>query len=454
MFLNLAEVATALNLKTTTLPQTDLTQVTFDSRQVLPGALFVPLVAQRDGHDFVTAAFKQGAQATLWQADHPLPPSADDRYLVVPDTLEALQKLSAYYLQKIQPQVVAITGSNGKTTTKDMTAAILAQKYRVVKTQANFNNEIGVPITILAMQADTQILVVEMGMDHAGQLTQLSALAHPDVAVITMIGEAHIEFFGTRAKIADAKMEIVKFLKPQGVLIFNGDEPLLQDRAAALKQKTLTFGRQTTNTLFAKQIQAQKDSSLFTTNIWPQQQFTLPLIGDYNVDNALAALLVGQHYGVTPAAMQQALAHFKPTKNRTQWLTAANGAQLLSDVYNANPTAMVDVISNFSRVPTTGRRILVLGDMLELGPQTAKWHAQLASVIDPHKIAAVYLYGDIMAALQAALVSKLPVYYFPTAQQEQLIAQLQQDVLPSDLVLLKASNGLHLERVVQALMDS
>lgn len=451
MQMKLTEIAHALHIEMQGLTETTITQVVFDSRQAQPGSLFVPLVAARDGHDFVAAAFENGASATLWQKDHPLPAGAYN-YLPVTDTLEALQQLSHYYLKKINPMVVAITGSNGKTTTKDMTAAILAEKYQVVKTQANHNNEIGVPITILSMEQSTEVLVVEMGMDHAGELAALSSLVDPDIAVITMIGEAHIEFFGTRAKIADAKMEITQFLKPTGTFIYNGDEPLLRQRAQSLTQEKLTFGRQSSNDLRASQIVPTKEQTTFMTNKWPQQQFLIPMLGDYNVDNALAALSVGVRLGVELPKMQQALAQFQPTKNRTQWLKAANGAQILSDVYNANPTAMIDVIKNFSRVPTAGRRLLVLGDMLELGEQAADMHAQVAQAINPDQIAAVYLYGDLMKSLQAALKQSLPVYYYQLGQMDLLIATLKEDLKADDMVLLKASNGLHLDQVLAALV--
>ncbi|RHW51943.1 UDP-N-acetylmuramoyl-tripeptide--D-alanyl-D-alanine ligase [Bombilactobacillus bombi] len=453
MQMNLTEIAQALGIDTK-LIVTDsiITNVVFDSRKATAGSLFVPLIAARDGHDFVQAAFDNGASATLWQQDHSVPETVTNNYLVVKDTLAALQKLSYYYLHKINPQVVAITGSNGKTTTKDMTAAVLAQKYQVVKTQANHNNEIGVPITILSMAADTQILVVEMGMDRAGQLAALSALVQPDVAVITMIGEAHIEFFGTRDKIADAKMEITQSLKTTGTFIYNGDEPLLRQRARNITQKQLTFGQSAQNDLTIASIMPAKKQTTFSTNIDPQQQIVIPMLGDYNVDNALAAILVGRCYQVEFAQIKTALEHFQPTKNRTQWLQATNGAQILSDVYNANPTAMIDVINNFSQVPTTGRRILVLGDMLELGQQAAYLHAQIGQAISEEKIAAVYLYGELMQSLKTALAERLPVYYFKSGQMEDLIEKLQEDLQPTDLVLLKASNGLHLDRVLQALV--
>ncbi|UQS82318.1 UDP-N-acetylmuramoyl-tripeptide--D-alanyl-D-alanine ligase [Bombilactobacillus folatiphilus] len=454
MQMNLSTIAQILHLQQTFVTDAVVQDVVFDSRKVTPNSLFVPLVAQRDGHDFVPQALAAGAVATLWQSDHPLPAGHHENYLVVDDPLSAIQTLSQAYLHEVAPKVVAITGSNGKTTTKDMIAAVLSQKYQVAKTPTNFNNEIGVPLTILQMAPDTQILVVELGMDRPGQLTKLSALVQPDIAVITMIGEAHIEFFGTRAKIADAKMEIVSSLKPSGLFIYNGSEPLLVQRAAAVTQKQATFGRASTLDIYPSTIQTYQTYTTFRINLVPEFEFRLPLMGDYNVDNALAAILVGKQFQVDFQKIQEALAHFQPTKNRTQWLQAQNGAQILSDVYNANPTAMIDVIQNFQKILTTGRRILVLGDMLELGEQAPQLHAEVAQAIDLQAIAQVYLYGSEMRALRDALPSQLSVQWYSRDQKVKLIQDLQEILQPQDLILLKASNGLHLDEVVQALQKS
>ena len=244
MKMQLAEIAKAIHAQNdiSRWADVEVSSVDFDSRHIQPGALFVPLKGARDGHEFVASAFDRGASASLWAADHELD---DDQhpYLVVDDPLTALQELGKYYLHKTNPVVVAVSGSNGKTTTKDMIAAILSTQFNVVKTHANFNNEIGVPITLLNMDASTEAVVVEMGMARFGQLDALSKLVTPDIAVLTMIGEAHIEFFGTRDKIADAKMEITHGLQEDGMFIYNGDEPLLRDRATAVKQEQATFGR-------------------------------------------------------------------------------------------------------------------------------------------------------------------------------------------------------------------
>ncbi|MFD1410377.1 UDP-N-acetylmuramoyl-tripeptide--D-alanyl-D-alanine ligase [Lapidilactobacillus gannanensis] len=456
MKMTLSEIAQAIGAvipeqQATKYQTTIVTSIAIDSRKAQTNSLFAPLKDQRDGHDFVENAKAAGAVATFWQTGHPNQPS-DIIVIEVDDVLTAMQCLAKYYLMKVNPKVVAITGSNGKTTTKDMTAAILATQHNVTKTIANFNNEIGVPLTILAMETNTEVLVVEMGMDRPGQLTFLSNLVEPDVAVITMIGEAHIEFFGTRDKIADAKMEITSGLKEDGLLIINGDEPLLTTRAKKFEPRT--FGLTQTNYLYPEKVALTQDHSEFKVNRWPDVTFTVPLLGEFNVMNALAALLVGRHYHVHPEKMAQALANFQPTENRTQWLKGDAGEMILSDVYNANPTATKEVLRSFVKVPATGRHIVVLGDMLELGEQAPKLHAELADEIMPQQVQEVYLYGNLMAALQARLVKVYPaaqLHYYPQDQQSALIADLKDNVHFGDTVLLKASNGMKLNQVLAAL---
>lgn len=432
--------------------QTVVTDIMIDSRKGQAHSLFTPLKDRRDGHDFVLQAQAAGAVASFWQKGHANRPQ-QLLLLEVDDVLEALQRLAKYYLRKVNPKVVAITGSNGKTTTKDMTAAILATQHNTTKTQANFNNNIGVPLTILGMETNTEILVVEMGMDHPGQLAFLSKLVEPDVAIITMIGEAHIEFFGTRAKIADAKMEITDGLKEDGLLIINGDEPLLTSRAKTLAPQT--FGFEHENDLYPTTLSLFKDHSQFKVNQWPELDFMVPLLGEYNVLNALAAMLVGEQYHVRPQAMVKALANFQPTANRTQWLVGQASEAILSDVYNSNPTAVREVLRNFVKVPVSGHRLVVLGDMLELGDQSAALHADLAAYLHPEEISDVYLYGPQMKALYERLQNKYNenhLHYFSLTEQENLIKQLQQQVHSTDAVLLKASNGMKLSHVLKALL--
>ena len=454
MKMQLAEIAKALNTTCVGDEQTVITSVAFDSRKITDGGLFVPLVGDRDGHDFINSAINNGASATLWQTGHPNKPE-NIAVLEVDDPLQAMQDLARYYLRKVNPTVVGITGSNGKTTTKDMIAAVLSKRFNVHKTQANFNNEIGVPMTILEMKPNTEILVLEMGMDRPGQLHHLSELTHPDVTVITMIGEAHIEFFGTRDKIADAKMEITDFLREDGEFIYNGDEPLLRERAEKLSQAKATFGFEKDDTVYATGFKSYKHHATFTVND-SEQQFSIPMIGKHNVSNAMAALSVGRHFGESDEEIAASLSNFTPTANRMEWEKGDVGEDIMSDIYNSNPTAVRAVITSFGQieVPEGNRRIAVLGDMLELGEKSAELHRNLEDCLDPQVINEVYLYGTEMKNLYDALEDKYDaehLHYYYRDQMQRMIEDLKNDIKPHDIVVLKGSHGMHLEKVVERL---
>lgn len=432
----------------------DITSVAFDSRQLEADALFVPLVSENDGHDYIQSAIEHGAVATFWQADHENVPT-DIPVIIVNNTLEALQMLSQYYLAKINPKVVAITGSNGKTTTKDMVASVLSTQFNVTKTNANFNNEIGVPMTILDIEPNTEILVVEMGMDRPGQLDLLSHLVEPDVAAITMIGEAHIEFFGTRDKIADAKMEIVNGLKEDGIFVYNGDEPLLVQRSENLPF-TKTFGLNEADDFTAYDITSTPQATSFKVEQIEDTEFKIPMLGSYNVNNALVAIAIGSLFRIREENMAKALLEVDLTNNRTEWIEGAKREKILSDVYNSNPTAVKEVLKAFTAEKISGRKIAVLGDMLELGDQSSQLHASLEDSLNPEEVQSVYLIGDEIKVLYDKLVDVYPaqnLFYFKADQLDDLYEQLNSEIYEGDEVLLKASHGIHLEQLLAKLTD-
>lgn len=425
----------------------EVTNVEFDSRKVTEGSLFVPLAGARDGHEFIQQAIENGAVATFWSWDMAQAPT-EIAVIPVKDTLKAMQELSTYYLAKVGAEVIAVTGSNGKTTTKDLTASVLAQRYRTYKTQGNYNNNIGLPYTILHMPEETEKLVLEMGMDHANEITELSQMAQPKVAAITMIGEAHIENLGSREGIAKAKMEIVDGLAKNGLFIIPANEPLLQPLIKNLPQKVTTFG------LSEGDIQGEvtKEEKTATTFKVADESFTIPLPGSYNVTNALIAYTIGRFFDLSIEEIRQGLATVAITQNRTEWLTAGNGAAILSDVYNANPTAMGLVLETFQNLPTNGHRFAVLADMLELGPDSPTMHAQMNEHIDPDKFTGIFLYGSQMKHLRDALQasSELPVFYFEKDKQA-LIQEIETQLEAEDSIVLKGSNGMGLYEVVERL---
>ena len=422
---SIAKIGDILNAKTQGSGQ--VTGVSFNSRQVVPGDLFVALVADNDGHQYIQDALQRGAAAVLVDDQHDIP--NDVPAVIVPDTLIALQQLGAFRRQELNPKVVAITGSNGKTTTKDMTAAVMAKRYKTFKTPENFNNEIGVPMTLLTMPADTEVLVVELGMDRPGQLTALSKLVVPDVAIITMIGEAHIEFFQTRAKIAQAKLEIVAGLKPDGVLCIPFDEPLLTQ--AAIAQQVVLFG---------DGVSAVQGDATTTTFTYQETRFAIPLIGGYNIMNALAAVSAGILLHIDLDDAVEALQTFDLTKNRTERLA----------------TAVAAVLATLKAIPAP-HKYVVLGDMLELGEQAATLHANLAKEILAANVTGVYLVGQLFTANAAPILAphfdSEHLHLYDTHQLDALIADLKTLGDAGDVILLKASHGIHLENVVNALVQ-
>ena len=426
-----------------------VTGVEFDSRKIQAGDLFVPLKGTNDGHEFVSKAIENGAKATLWSND-PATAPAGIAVILVKDTLLAFQALASYYLLEENPDVIAITGSNGKTTTKDMTESVLSQKFRTYKTQGNYNNDIGLPYTILHMPEGTEKLILEMGMDHAGEISILSELAEPDVAAITIIGEAHIENLGSREKIADAKMEITTGLASDGLLIIPADEPLLEERTNSVSQTVETFGIQKGD-LSATILNEDKGATVFSVD---DNGYQIPLPGSYNVENALIAMAIGRWFDVSTEEIFQGLAYVQVTQNRTQWLKASNGADILSDVYNANPTAMGLVLDTFAKLPTEGRRLAVLADMLELGADSYSLHANMAEHINNKDFQEIYLYGDEMKGLKLALADRYPtlaVHYFTKNDKAQMMQMLKESLQTTDSVVLKGSNGMGLIEVVEAL---
>lgn len=430
----------------------DLTGIEFDSRLIKQGNLFVPLKGENDGHSFIKNAMDKEAKAAFWSSAKAAPEQFP--VLQVTDTLKAMQDLAVYYLKKMTPTVIAITGSNGKTTTKDMTEAVMAQQFKTYKTQGNYNNDIGLPYTILHMPDDTEKLILEMGMDHANEIDFLSKLAQPDVAAITMIGEAHIENLGSREEIAKAKMEITAGLATKGLLVVPAAEPLLVPLIKDLPQTIKTFGVEQADCQ-AEIIEVQKDYTAFKIN-GSDTIFTIPVPGKYNVGNALIAMTIGQWFDLSEEQIKTGLATFQLTKNRTEWLKSRSGIELLSDVYNANPTAMNLVLDSFSQMPTKGKRVAVLGDMLELGPDSAEMHACVNEHLDQNEISEVVLYGTEMKALYDVLLKKYPknqIHYFNKEEKESLTNTLKSILTPQDMVVLKASNGMGLNEVVTKILE-
>ena len=454
MKLDLYEIAEVLSAKNdvTQFENVVLRNAEFDSRLIGSGDLFVPLKGARDGHNFIPTAFAQGAAATLSER-----PVAEGAYILVDDVLTAFQRLAQYYLEKMQVDVLAVTGSNGKTTTKDMLAQLLATSYKTYKTQGNYNNEIGLPYTILHMPEDTEKLVLEMGQDHLGDIHLLSELAKPKTGIVTLVGEAHLEFFGSRAEIAQGKMQIADGLRKDGLLIVPADKIVNEFLPADCK--LVRFGPDAD--IFLTRLEERKDSLSFECNFL-EQSIDLPVTGKYNATNAMIAAYAALQEGVSEEAIAQAFSELELTRNRTEWKKAGNGADILSDVYNANPTAMRLILETFSTIPANpgGRKLAVLADMKELGADAKSMHGSMITSLNPEIVTDLFLYGQDIEALYDYAKEIYPpgkVHYFikndEKDQFEQLTKAVREELTPADQILLKGSNSMNLAKLVEDLED-
>ncbi|WP_062106611.1 UDP-N-acetylmuramoyl-tripeptide--D-alanyl-D-alanine ligase [Bacillus niameyensis] len=425
--------------------------VAFDTRIIEEGNLFVPLRSEKaDGHQYVQMALENGAAAVLWQKDEPNPPK-NAPVLIVEDTLLALQELAHSYRKQVAPKVVGITGSNGKTTTKDIAASVFSEKYRVHKTDGNFNNHIGLPITILLMPEDTEVLILEMGMNHTGEISVLTKIACPDVAIITNIGEAHLQELGSRKAIAEAKLEIIEGLTENGLLVYPGSELLVSSKVSSLHQyRFQTFGESSENDLYPAQIKIDENGSTFIVPGLSNESLFIPLAGNHNVQNALAVILAARELFIPTSSIKQGLKSVKMSNMRMEWHQGIKGTKILNDAYNASPTSMRAVISMFSNMK--GEKIVVLGDMLELGEEEINYHQQIGDELDPRKIKYVFTYGNLGKYIaKAAKQHFKDDHVFAFTNKDELIATLTSKIIGNEIILFKASRGVKLEEVVDAL---
>lgn len=444
----LQEAAAALGLPQMQ-AQATLADVCTDTRKIQPGSLFVCLRGERfDGHSFASQAAQLGAAALL--VDHPV--DADVPQLVVTDTGKALLQLAGWYRRRFQLPVVGLTGSVGKTTTKEFIALVLGAKYNTLKTQGNLNNEIGVPQMLFRLEDSHTAAVIEMGMNHFGEISRLTRAVAPTVGLITNIGVSHIENLGSRAGILQAKLEILEGMAPDAPLIVNMDNDML--RTVKLGDRPLlTFAIDDQRADFtATDIAEQGSTTTFTVHHSTfTQPVTIPTVGIHNVYNALAAMAVGYVTGVDHAAAASALANYVPAGMR-QNLVQVGGVQVIEDCYNASPDSMRAALQTLGKLPVH-RRYAVLGAMLELGDYAKEAHTQVGKMAAENGIDGVLAYGaDAAYIAEAAKQAGLEnARLFDT--KEALAQSLAQQVQPGDGVLFKGSRGMHLEDVMHTVYE-
>ena len=413
--------------------------VSTDSRNITPGCIFFALKGPNfDGNQYAADALKKGATYSVVD-DHDLP--ENEKFIVVENVLQALQQLASFHRKQIAIPVLGITGSNGKTTTKELIVAVLQQKYQLTSTQGNLNNHIGVPLTLLKMDAVTQIAVVEMGANHPGEIAELCQIADPDLGIITNIGKAHLEGFGSFEGVVRTKSELYDYLrKKNGACFINIDNTLLVKQAAGLEH--LSYGS-------SEQAQLRgelQESAYYLTAkaLFPKGWLYLKskLIGSYNFENLMAAARIGLHFEVDPLKIQKAIEQYTPTNNRSQLITKGSN-KIIMDAYNANPTSMMAALKNLGAI-NQSNKIVILGDMLELGKESGEEHQAVINYLNQQNFDTILLVGKEFSATETNTKTKK----FGTA--ELLCDYLrQQKPMENKLILIKGSRGVKLEQVLE-----
>ncbi len=429
-------------------------RVVIDSRRVEPGDLFIAIPGERfDGHDFAAAAFSAGARAAV--VSRPVPAPAGAAVVLVRDTVKALGDLARFHRRRYSLPIVSVTGSTGKTTTKEMIAAIGAIGRRVAKTTGNMNNEIGLPLTLLELQPEDGLLVVEMGMRGPGQIAYLAGVAEPGIGVVTNIGVAHLELLGTQAAIARAKAELLEALPGDGAAVINADDAYASYLAERTRARVLGFGFGSAAAIRAIDVHEIPGGSEFTiaASGWRELKVVLNVPGLHQVANALAAAAVAHALGYPPEHVREGLAGFSPERGRGLELQSAGGWTVIDDTYNANPASVTAALRALASRPCRGRRVAILADMLELGPAAATGHRSVGAAAAGSGLALLLTYGDLAAqigseAAQAGLPSATIRHY---RDKERLTADLLSWLRPGDLILVKGSRGMHMEDIVDSL---
>ncbi|MDR3404357.1 MAG: UDP-N-acetylmuramoyl-tripeptide--D-alanyl-D-alanine ligase [Chthoniobacter sp.] len=432
-------------------PQGTVSTVCTDSRALKAGDLFVALRGDKfDGHTFVAEASKRGAAGAIVE-EFPAELPTGFAVVLVKDTLQALQRLGAEYRRSLDIQVIGLTGSNGKTSTKDLTAAVLGDNFQVTKTEGNLNNHIGLPLTLLRARGTDQIGVFEMGMNHAGEIAPLAAMAAPEVGIITNIGMAHIEFLGSSEAIAQEKGMLAEALPPSGTLILNAEDSFSASIAARTKADVVLAGIDK-GEVFASNLRVSPGGTKFTLNADGRTaEAELAVPGKHMVNNAMLAVAAGRVFGLSLEECAAGLTKLRLTKGRLEQ-KMIRGIQVIDDTYNANPDSVAAALRTLASMPAVGRRIAVLGRMGELGVEAERGHRMVGEVAAQSHLDNVIGVGpDAQWITEAAWrggVEKVA----HVASTEEATKALRDLAKAGDLVLIKGSRSARMERIVEGLL--
>ncbi len=412
--------------------------ITTDSRTCLPGSIFFALKGENfDGNRFASQALEQGCEyAVIDNPDF----KTNNRCIVVDNCLHTLQQLANYHRKVLQTPIIAITGTNGKTTTKELTATALSRKYRVLYTQGNLNNHIGVPLTLLQLTEQHEIAVIEMGANHPGEIRTLTAIVEPDYGLITNVARAHLEGFGSFEGVIRTKSELYDFLRQNDKHVFvNRDNPYLYPKTENIHRTE--YGTQRGVSVYGKILDCNPYLSFYFEHLGERFQVNTHLIGNYNMENALAAICIASFFDVDSPSIADAISEYIPQNRRSQ-LQQTKRNTLIIDAYNANPTSMAAAISNFAQMKIP-HKVLILGDMKELGLESANEHRKIIELINANHFDRIYLAGNEFLAAANGLTA--------FANTDELIQFLKNENINGCHILIKGSNSMHLEKCLDLL---
>lgn len=437
--------------------------VSIDTRTLEPQNLYIPIRGERfNGHAFLERAIAGGAKAALWSRDEEIP-NVSIPLIFVPDTLLALQQLAQAYRQQLKTKVIGITGSNGKTSTKDILTSLLATTYRTQKTKGNLNNHLGVPLTLLHIAEDTELAVIEMGMSGLGEIKLLSTIAAPDMAVITNIGETHLDFLQTKENILQAKLEILAGLRQGGLLVYNHDDPFLYDgvpkevagmsvsNKAGQNIRLVAFGLSTSSQLYPISFNTTNSGSYFRLSDPASPELFLPLLGRHQLMNALGAITIALDCGVSYKAIQEGLNSIEESGMRNE-VIQGESFTIINDAYKSNPTSLRAALSVLYSLSGYNSKVIILGDMNGMGHDEIRMHEQIGEVLDPQNVDFVFTYGPLAQHIAKAAKSAFPKNtVFACLDKTDLFRKVLSVLDEGALVLIKGSRENQLETLVEQL---
>lgn len=443
-------------------PDTVFEEVSIDSREIKGAELFFPLMGEKEnGHKYILEALKRGAAGSLLENKQKelfskkiFPPGKC--IIVVKDSQQSLQKLASYHRSKFALPLLAVTGSSGKTTTKDLTASVLSSRYKVLKTQGNLNNHLGLPLMLLRLRKEHEAAVLELGMSGLGEIAFLARLSRPSIGIITNIGEAHIGLLGSRGNIAKAKGELLCEMGPRTTAFLNGDDPYLQDIGGKFKGRTFYYGFKEGNDFRIMNYSSNGSRTDFKV-LFPdgeRENFWTPFPGKHHLYNALAAIAAGRHFSLTSAQIKEGLSKTVFSAMRMEKVFLKKGFYIINDAYNANPSSMKYALQSLKEFAGSKKKIAILGDMLELGPLEKEGHLETGAYLTD-KVDYLITVGKLAALIaEGAKKAGFPTKnIFMASDHPEAVKLLEQLDLFESFILVKGSRGMSMENIVEELQS-